>query len=71
MIALELFNDDGTPAESIALDVTKRLLNEGFLLLPEGEPANILSLTPPLTIGKTHITRLIRALGQALEDAYA
>ena len=35
-----------------------------------GEPANILSLTPPLTIGKTHITRLVRALGKALEDAY-
>ena len=70
MIALELFNDDGTPAEPIALAVTKRLLEEGFLLLPEGEPPNILSLTPPLTIGKTHITRLVRALGKALEDAY-
>ena len=36
-----------------------------------GEPANILSITPPLTVGKTHIARFTRALGQALEDAYA
>ena len=71
MLALELFSDSGGPGEAIALTVTKRLLEEGFILLPEGEPANILSITPPLTIGKTHITRFIRALGLALEDAYA
>ena len=70
MLALELF-DEGKPAEAIALTVTKRLLAEGFILLPEGEPANILSITPPLTVGKTHIARFTRALGQALEDAYA
>ncbi|HAH99090.1 MAG TPA: hypothetical protein DCO70_07115 [Verrucomicrobiales bacterium] len=70
MIALELFNDDGTPAESIAMAVTKRLLKEGLIILPEGESANILSITPPLTIGKSHIARFIRMLGQALEDAY-
>ena len=61
----------GKPAEAIALTVTKRLLAEGFILLPEGEPANILSITPPLTVGKTHIARFTRALGQALEDAYS
>ena len=70
MLALELF-DEGKPAEAIDLAVTKRLLAEGFILLPEGEPANILSITPPLTVGKTHIARFTRALGQALEDAYA
>ena len=70
MLALELF-DEGKPAEAIALTVTKRLLAEGFILLPEGEPANILSITPPLTVCKTHIARFTRALGQALEDAYA
>ena len=70
LIALELFNDDGTPAESIAMAVSKRLLKEGLIILPEGETANILSITPPLTIGKSHIARFIRMLGQALEDAY-
>ena len=70
MLALELF-DECKPPKAIALTVTKRLLAEGFILLPEGEPANILSITPPLTIGKTHIARFTRALGQALEDAYS
>jgi 4-aminobutyrate aminotransferase-like enzyme len=71
MLALELFRDDGTPAADIAISVTKRLLHDGFILLPEGDPANILSFTPPLTVGKSHITKLIRALGRALEEAYA
>ena len=70
MLALELFHDDGAPATAIAVGVTKRLLHDGFILLPEGDPANILSFTPPLTVGKSHITKLIRALGQALEEAY-
>ena len=71
MLALALFHDDGTPATDIALGVTKRLLHDGFILLPEGDPANIMSFTPPLTVGKSHITKLIRALGRALEETYA
>ena len=71
MVALELFHDDGAPAADIALAATRRLLDDGFILLPEGDPANILSFTPPLTVGKSHITKLIRALAQALEEAYA
>mgnify|MGYP000561285860 CR=1 FL=1 len=70
MLALELFYDDGAPAADIALGVVKRLLSDGFILLSAGAPANILAFTPPLTVGKSHITKLIRALGQALEEAY-
>jgi 4-aminobutyrate aminotransferase-like enzyme len=71
MLALELFYDDSTPAADIALSVIKRLLKDGFILLPEGDPANILAFTPPLTVGKSHITKLIRSLGRALEEVYA
>jgi 4-aminobutyrate aminotransferase-like enzyme len=70
MLALELFHDDGAPAADIALGVVKRLLSDGFILLSEGAPANILAFTPPLTVGKLHITKLIRALGRALKEAY-
>ena len=70
MLALELFHDDGSPATDIALGVVKRLLSDGFILLSEGAPANILAFTPPLTVGKLHITKLIRALGRALKEAY-
>ena len=70
MLALELFHGDGAPAADIALGVVQRLLSDGFILLPEGAPANILAFTPPLTVGKLHITKLIRALGRALKEAY-
>ena len=71
MLALELFHDDGSPATDIAASVIKRLLHEGFILLPEGDPPNIVAFTPPLTVRKSHIKELIRALGQALEEAFA
>ena len=72
MLALELFHDDGAPATDIARRrESNDCCSDGFILLPEGDPANILSFTPPLTVGKSHITKLIRALGQALEEAYA
>ena len=62
-------------AEGIAATVYERSGGVGGRLattvLPEGAPANILSFTPPLTVGKSHITKLIRALGRALEEAYA
>ncbi len=71
MLALELFHNDGSPATDIASGVIKRLLHDGFILLPEGDPPNIVAFTPPLTVGKSHIQKLIRALGQALEEAFA
>ncbi|HJO10144.1 MAG TPA: aspartate aminotransferase family protein [Verrucomicrobiota bacterium] len=71
MLALELFHDDGTPAADIVLGVIKQLLRDGFILLPEGDPPNILSFSPPLTVGKSHIRKLIRALGHALEEVFA
>jgi len=70
MLALELRHDNGSPATDIAATVVKRLLRDGFILLPSGDPPNIVAFTPPLTVGKLHITKLIRALGQALEEAY-
>ena len=71
MLALELFHDDGSPATNIAASVIKRLLHDGFILLPEGDPQNIVAFTPPLTVGKSHIKKLIRALEEALEEAFA
>ena len=70
MLALELHHDDGSPATDIAANLVKRMLRDGFILLPSGDPPNIVTFTPPLTVGKLHITKLIRALSQALEEAY-
>ena len=69
-ISLIYYDDNGSPATDIAATVVKRLLRDGFILLPSGDPPNIVAFTPPLTVGKLHITKLIRALGQALEEAY-
>jgi 4-aminobutyrate aminotransferase-like enzyme len=44
----------------------KALLHRGFILLPEGEHANVLSLTPPLTISQPQLQAVIEAVEQAL-----
>jgi 4-aminobutyrate aminotransferase-like enzyme len=49
----------------------KRLLARGFILLPEGEHGNILSLTPPLTITEAQLRRTLRALFGELAKAAA
>src|SRR5206468_5649566 len=45
MAGLELRWADGAPATSAVLSVVKRTLREGFILLPEGEHANVISFT--------------------------
>jgi 4-aminobutyrate aminotransferase-like enzyme len=50
------------PATELCLALMKRLLARGFILLPEGEHGNILSLTPPLTITEAQLRRTLRAL---------
>jgi 4-aminobutyrate aminotransferase-like enzyme len=67
LAGLELRLPDGGPATATALSLVKTLLHEGFILLPEGEAANVISFTPPLTISRAEILRLTRALQRALE----
>ena len=67
MAGLELLRSDGLPATDVALRAIKTLLAEGFILLPEGEHANVVSFTPPLTITARQLSvavdRLVAALG--------
>jgi 4-aminobutyrate aminotransferase-like enzyme len=60
---------DGAPATAQALDCIKKLLHRGFILLPEGEDANVISFTPPLTISQRQLASAIDALALALSDA--
>jgi len=62
MAGLELLRHDGSPATPEALDVIKRMLHRGFILLPEGEYSNVISFTPPLTITPAQLRRAVRAL---------
>lgn len=62
MIGLELLQANGAPDTATALDLIQRLLHRGFILLPEGEHANVISFTPPLTLSATQLHRTVRAL---------
>jgi acetylornithine/succinyldiaminopimelate/putrescine aminotransferase len=51
-----------------ALRVIKNLLHRGFVFLPEGEHANVIAFTPPLTITIPQLRRAIAALKQELAE---
>jgi len=56
------------PATAVVLETIKRLLHRGFLFLPEGEHANVIGFTPPLTITAAQLTRAVRALDRTLAE---
>ena len=66
LAGVELREADGSPATSTTLAVVKTLLHRGFIFLPEGEYANVISFTPPLTITEAQLQSAVRALQQAL-----
>ena len=66
MAGLELRLADGSPASAEAMRVIKAMLRRGFILLPEGEHGNIISLTPPLTISEAQLAATVKALKKVL-----
>jgi 4-aminobutyrate aminotransferase-like enzyme len=68
LIGIELNRGDGVPATNESLLIIKRMLSRGFVLLPEGEHANVVSLTPPLVINQAQLRATARALGEEMED---
>jgi 4-aminobutyrate aminotransferase-like enzyme len=68
MAGLELRHDDGSPAREVALQAIKQMLRRGFILLPEGEDANVISVTPPLTITEPQIRGAVAVLGKVLRE---
>ena len=63
---LELCHRNGSPATSLALDLIKAMLGRGFILLPEGAASNVISITPPLTIGERQLASVVLALGEEI-----
>ena len=51
-----------------ALWAVKEMLRRGFILLPEGEHANVISFTPPLTISERQLRTAVGALAAALSQ---
>jgi 4-aminobutyrate aminotransferase-like enzyme len=66
MTGIELTLPNGKPATQLALNAIKTLLQRGYIFLPEGEHANIISFTPPLTISESQLAEAVRALADAL-----
>jgi len=66
LAGVELKLPDGKPATGTALAAIKTLLRRGYLFLPEGEHANVISFTPPLTISKAQLATAVAALAQVL-----
>ncbi len=65
-LGVELRLLDGAAATEIALAVIKGMLRRGYVLLPEGEHSNVVSLTPPLTITPAQLDAAVAALAAEL-----
>jgi 4-aminobutyrate aminotransferase-like enzyme len=63
---LEVRKADGSPATETVLGAVKVLLARGYIFLPEGEHANVIGFTPPLTISENQLLQAINALGAVL-----
>src|SRR5690606_11624040 len=68
MAGLEIRHADGRPATSESLALIKRMLHRGFILLPEGEHANVISFTPPLIITRSQLETMLLALRRTLAE---
>lgn len=66
MAGVELQWPDGKPAGGVTMRVIKQMLRQGFILLPEGEHANVISFTPPLTITKAQLAKTVNTLAEVL-----
>jgi 4-aminobutyrate aminotransferase-like enzyme len=66
MVGVELNLPNGQPATEAALTAIKKLLHRGYIFLPEGEHANVISFTPPLTITKAQLAKAVAELKLAL-----
>ena len=68
MAGLELRLPNDTPATEATMRALKALLERGYILLPEGPHANVISFTPPLTITKAQLEQTVAELKEVLTD---
>jgi len=71
MAGLEISSRAGDPATAAVLALVKDLLQRGFIFLPEGEHAEVLAFTPPLTITQAQLGAALGALRSALRAVEA
>jgi 4-aminobutyrate aminotransferase-like enzyme len=66
LVGVELCLPGRVPATIAVLRVIKEMLHRGFIMLPEGEHANVISFTPPLTISRRELTVAVKELQKVL-----
>jgi 4-aminobutyrate aminotransferase-like enzyme len=66
LAGVELLLANSSPATEQSITIMKGLLQEGFIVLPEGEHSNVISFTPPLTISQQQLARAVKALDKQL-----
>jgi 4-aminobutyrate aminotransferase-like enzyme len=66
LAGVELRTAHGQPATEQALRAVKALLSRGFIFLPEGEFANVISFSPPLTITTAELKKAVDTLSEVL-----
>jgi 4-aminobutyrate aminotransferase-like enzyme len=66
LAGLEMRRADGSPATRTTLQIVEAMLDLGFILLQEGEHANVISFTPPLTISEKQLETAVAALAEVL-----
>ena len=66
MAGVELRLPNGKPATEAAMAAIKKMLQRGFIMLPEGEHANVISFTPPLTITRAQLAKAVAELQKVL-----
>jgi len=72
MLGVELVDPDtGRPATGLAGRVVRGALHRGWIVLADGHDANILALTPPLTIEPSLLDRATSMLDDLLAELLA
>jgi 4-aminobutyrate aminotransferase-like enzyme len=66
LAGVELQKTQGIPATKQTLTAIKKLLQRGYIFLPEGEHSNVISFTPPLTISRKQLKSSVAALAKEL-----
>jgi 4-aminobutyrate aminotransferase-like enzyme len=72
MLGLELVDPaSGRPATKLTCRLVHEALRHGWIVLPDGPDASILSFTPPLTIAESLLERATAMLDESLTELLA
>ena len=69
MLAVELKNEDGSPAGDLAGVVLSDMLQRGIIMLADGADGNVLAFTPPFDLSEEEIEFIIHQVRNAISSS--